>query len=115
MKLYHYTCEDHGRPGIERDGYLRPNIHPLLGEALVWATDLDEPFREALGLTSHSLSCDRTACRYEVQPWSFVPWHRYARRLYVEQREALEIPGTMPRHWWVSSVFVRVMSAEVSA
>jgi hypothetical protein len=105
-RLYHYTCEDHGRPGIEPGGMLLPNRHPWLPHPLVWTTDLDVPHREALGLISFSLSCDRTAVRYEVHPnlvGYCIPWSEYARKLPHEVREQFEsAPGTMPRHWWVA-------------
>jgi hypothetical protein len=43
--LWHYTCADHGAPGIDRTGELRPNRHPLLPELgpVVWLTDLTDP------------------------------------------------------------------------
>lgn len=106
MKLYHYTCTDHGQAGIEPGGMLLPNHHPWLPFPLIWVTDLDVPHREALGLTSYSLSCDRTKIRYEVHPnliGNCIPWVKYAQKLPPEVRETLEsAPGTMPRHWWVA-------------
>lgn len=67
--LYHFTCGDHGVPGIEVDGHLRPNEHPLLRNLgpVVWLTDLAEPTKpDAIGLTSRYLQCDRMAVRYVV-------------------------------------------------
>lgn len=122
MRLWHYTCEDHGRPGIEPAGLLRPSAHPWLPQPLVWVTDLDVPHREALGLTSYSLNCDRTAVRYEVHPDVHdlcVPWTRYARhrRLPRGVRERFEeADGAMPAHWWVSEhPLLVLLPAAVSA
>lgn len=107
MKLYHYTCSD-GVRGIERDHLIRPHPQPILNDLrLSWFTDLMPPDRNALGLTSHSLSCDRTRWAYEVDPWGIVPWIEYRKRLREagmrRQVSVLETaPGVMPRHWWVA-------------
>lgn len=105
-RLFHYTCADHGQPGIEPSGLLRPSQHPWLPHPLVWVTDLDVVHREALGLTSVTLSCDRSAIRYEVHPTVTelcIPWSAYARRLPRGVRERFEEePGSLPRHWWVA-------------
>jgi hypothetical protein len=109
MRLFHYTC-DHGAERIDGDGFLLPSPHPLLPDAVTWATDLDEPLRPALGLTSDSglITCDRGTVRYEVQPveveaGAFVPWVRYARPLSWQVRHALEAArGAMPMHWYVA-------------
>lgn len=104
--LFHFTC-DHGRAALEDSGLLRPNMHPLIGIALVWLTDLDAPFAEPLGLTSHMLQCDRTSHRYQVtDASSCMPWLRYEYRDPV-----LEPVWTMPRHWWVSESPVPVVYA----
>ena len=110
MRLYHYTCRD-GERGIDHDGFVRPNAHPFLPKPLVWATDLATPYREPLGLTSFSLSCDRTEVCYEVATEGFVPWVRWARdHVHWSVREELEsAPGVMPRHWWVSEVAAEVV------
>lgn len=99
--LYHYTCE-HGYQGIGASpaGVLLPNA------GLVWLTDLDVPVREALGLTSHTLSCDRTAYRYRaIAALAHVrPWSQARRSVPRDVREALEsAPGVLPMHWWVSA------------
>lgn len=109
--LYHYTC-DHGADGIRREGVIRPNRHVILGVGVVWLTDLDVPYREALGLTSHILSCDRTAHRLEVVcPWA-VWWPRYARGLPSSARWAVEsAAGMAPVHWWVATEPVAVARA----
>lgn len=96
--LYHYTC-DHGHEAITDT--LRPNGWPL---QVVWLTDLDLPMRDALGLTSHSLSCDRTAHRYRVTDANTAaPWSTYRRTIDPLVAHALEsTPGVKPMHWWVS-------------
>jgi hypothetical protein len=104
--LYHYTC-DHGADGIRRDGLIRPHPSLALDVELVWLTDLDAPYREALGLTSHLLSCDRTAHRFEVATEGALWWPRYARTLPPGTRCALESSyGAMPAHWWVATTSV---------
>lgn len=108
--LYHYTCS-HGSKGIGIQGELRPNPISMIGVSLVWLTDLDVPFDEPLGLTSHMLSCDRKEHRYRVTDDSTcVPWIGYEFR-----DRQLEIPGTMPRHWWVSEKPVSVVYDPVGA
>lgn len=103
--LFHYTCRDHGADGIRRLGYVGTNPHPLLpGQpSLVWLTDLSEPIREGLGLTSSLLSCDRTEVRVAVNAPTAVPWTLWARANYVPRsvRDDLESFG-LPAHWWVS-------------
>jgi hypothetical protein len=71
---------------------------------IAWFTDLPEPMREALGLTSATLPCDRTEWRVTVSdPSMLIPWSRFARDRGVprRQREDLERYGR-PAHWWVS-------------
>jgi hypothetical protein len=102
VKLYHYTCAD-AAPLIERDGYLRAYPQPILtGLPIVWLTDMETPDRSALGLTSHSLGCDRTAHRVVVDATAYH-WPKFARALPMWVRRQLEFaPGAMPMHWWVS-------------
>lgn len=104
-RLWHFTCS-HSVASINRLGSLRPHPHPLLERSLVWLTDLEEAWREALGLTSHTLMCDRTEHRFEaIDTSTAVWWPTYARqhRIPAHVRSALEDePGVMPVHWWVS-------------
>lgn len=113
--LYHWTCSD-GKGGITTDGYIRPNASPVLGATLLWLTDLKAvgaADRAVLGLTSHSLTCDRTEWRFAVatagagvEHWT--TWaHR--KRLRMEVRDLLEgAPGALPMRWWVSETAVKV-------
>ncbi len=113
--LYHYTC-DHGRDAIGDAGvltpvtwrvpagqYLPPGVASFVTR-FVWLTDLNVPYRDALGLTSHALSCDRTGHRYRVtDATTATRWLKVRRtfsRDYVDGLEAT--PGAMPAHWWVA-------------
>lgn len=99
MKLYHYTC-DHGFAGAGRDKLLYP--HGLLLKA-VWATDLDTPDRDALGLTSRILNCDRTEYRATVDGRHFEHWFQARRDIDPDIRDGLELaPGVQPGNWFVS-------------
>lgn len=110
MKLYHFTC-DHSIKGIRRDGVLRPWPQPILGESLVWFTDMPDATRDQLGLTSPSITCDRMAHRFDVDlaELDALYWPFYARDIPRNRREALEgTPGALPAHWWVSTQPVAV-------
>lgn len=113
MKLWHYTCADHGLVGIEAaGGVLQPNAHPLLPElgAVVWATE-DETLADpaAVGfapgalpwtLAKRLLHCDRTAVRYEV-PTAKATWWPFVRgRCEPAVVADLESYGK-PHEWWV--------------
>lgn len=106
--LWHYTCAHH-RPAIELDGEVRP----ITGHA--WFTDLDDarPWREALGLTSHLLACDRTRYRFRVVSSAHVvPYVRMRRTLPAAYRQALETAeGALPMHWYVATEPVPVVYA----
>lgn len=104
MSFYHYTCLDHGLPGIRETGQLQPHG---IAAALVWVTDLEVPVRDALGLTSHVLDCDRTEARVLVPAHPAIePWWRW-RRAHPEHRawarELEDSPGARPAHWFVSA------------
>lgn len=106
MTLWHFTCDD-GHKQITDT--LRPN------RGIVWLTDLNMPIRDALGLTSHMLGCDRAAHRYRVTDDSAcVKWvDSRLRHLIGPAREhTLELesaPGARPMHWWVAEVPVPVV------
>lgn len=114
-RLWHFTCS-HSVASIERMGSLRPHFHPLLDTRLVWLTDLEQPFREALGLTSHTLMCDRAEHRFEALDTSTaVWWPSYARAHQIDRAtcRSLEMAdGAMPAHWWVSAKPVPVRRAD---
>lgn len=111
VTLYHYTCA-HAALGLGRRGVLRPNPQPFLdGLPMVWLTDLEEPDRVGLGLSSDTLRCDRTEYRYRVthSPGAAVPWRVFAEEWHIDRtvRATLEL-GRRARHWWVSVLPVEV-------
>jgi hypothetical protein len=119
--LYHYTCE-HGREGIGDKGEVRSirefdvaafatlNRRGLgLWALLSWFTDLDTPVREVLGLTSESITCDRTQYRYRVtdtgecEPWVGSSVRKFIGKQHGGFLERLELSGhALPMHWWVA-------------
>lgn len=104
MTLFHYTCRDHGLPGIREAGELRPNEGAPF--ALVWLTDMAVPDRDALGLTSNWLHCDRMDVRITVPDHpAITPWWRWRRANpdLWPWTAALEAAfGARPAHWFVS-------------
>lgn len=114
MIFQHFTCED-GHRGIIRDGMIRPNRHPLLGgPSVIWLTREKFPKRAALGLTSHSLSCDRMAHRIEVDPDHALHWDA-AKGMFnpiaVQQLESAR--GARPSSWWVTFEAIPITSGSV--
>ena len=99
--LWHYSCA-HSAPGIIKDGMLWPRPQIWLPMDVVWLTDLPDPDRDALGLTSEILTCDRTEYRVCVDPKEAEWWPVFARRVPRDVRAQYEEAGGSPRHWWVS-------------
>lgn len=99
--LWHFTCE-HAAIRILNDATLRPQRGGLsLG---IWLTDLPVPPRRALGLTSHTLRCDRMEYRFEVpDPVDVVPWLVLEPAMPAAIRELSETPGAMPAHWFLTA------------
>lgn len=118
--LFHYTCREHGEPGIRRDEKLLPYRQFLLGRTLVWLTDMETPHAWGLGLTNHLLCCDRTQVRVTVEPLvhkdrcGIHPWWYYRRAIQPALRDALEQNG-MPMHWWVSELPVPITAITPAA
>lgn len=110
MKLFHYTC-DHGRAGIGERGVLKPTRTFWGGPAVCWLTDMDPPDRDGLGLTSHTLSCDRLQYRYVVadsagcERWLTSRIRAHAPLHAVLMLEAID--GVKPDRWWISTVGLR--------
>lgn len=113
MKLYHFACR-HSAEGIRSSGFLRPWPQPVLGGVeLVWLTDLDDPTRGQVGLTSHTLKCDRMEYRVLAESDGSVRWTSFARSLPLESRRALELStDAAPAHWWISLTSVPVLAVE---
>jgi hypothetical protein len=118
--LYHYTCKNHGEPGITTSGKLLPFPQPILGTSLVWLTNMETPDAWALGLTNNFLCCNRTEVRVTVHPLKTAnacgvrPWWLYARTVHRALREALEYTG-LPMHWWVTDRPVPTVEIEQTA
>ncbi len=114
VTLYHYTC-DHARREIAHDRVLRPMLHPLLGVRYVWLTDAPEPDRDALGLTSRTLPCDRTRWRVTVERSPSVrPWLSVRSRFVPSVVADLE-HGALPARWFVSVEPLAVVAVELAA
>lgn len=113
IALYHYCCS-HSRADIGKRGVLRPHYQPYLDRSLIWFTDLAEPDREGLGLTSTIIACDRTEFRYRVTDertcLPFSAWWQ-AERIDPLVVSELTFPPKRPKHWYVSEVPVPVVLA----
>jgi hypothetical protein len=118
--LYHFTC-DHGHAGITTTRRLLNLASQARGRTIhvppwmmnvVWLTDLAAPDALGLGLTSRTLSCDRTRYRWTVvspRDPLIVPWAEFRDRTAPDRWEELEsAEGAAPGHWWVGVGFVAV-------
>ena len=78
---------------------------------------MEKPDRNALGLTSEILHCDRTSHRYRVvEDEACIWWPEYASRLHRSTRKQIEnADGARPKHWWVAPGPVRVVYDPVRA
>lgn len=111
-RLFHYTCQ-HAALGIRSTGKVQPQPQPVLeGAFLSWWTDLDVPHREALGLTSLTLKCDRTECRFEAADTSQITRWTAVRHLPRGAAALERAPGAMPAHWWIAGKPVPVLPTE---
>jgi hypothetical protein len=104
--LYHFTCDDHGAPGIEANGgVIVPRYQDYLGLSLVWMTNDRHASRDDLGLSARVLlTCDRMANRFAIEaPVDAVPWLSIRSRMPRASVVALEgVRGTRPSAWFVS-------------
>lgn len=120
--LFHFTCK-HGNADIAETNTVlpgtqsRPNLDLPWTSELAWFTDMEVPERNALGLTSNHIGCDRTLHRWHVLPdnrGAIVRWVDFARLLPIPRglREQLEsTPGARPMHWWVSPSPIAVVAS----
>jgi hypothetical protein len=113
VTLYHYTCS-HGHAALGEGHAFVKSIAQLKGPMGVrywtgefaWFTDMATPERDALGLTSRVLTCDRTRHRYRItDDRSVFRWlHPMIRsgldREWIDELESA--PGARPRHWFVA-------------
>src|SRR5262249_30866899 len=101
--FYHFTCDDHGLPGILDTKTLLPCKHPYFPHLgpLTWLTDIAEPkTAEQLGLTSDRLKCNRREWRIEIQTKAAVSCSSIRHRINPQVVADLELFGE-PDHWWV--------------
>jgi hypothetical protein len=109
-RLWHFTCT-HGWNGLGLRGVARPNLHlmiPALGP-VVWLTDDPDPERDAVGLTSSMLDCDRLQFRYRALGASkCVPWSSVRSLVPPAVLRDLESFGK-PESWWISREPLRVV------
>lgn len=109
--LWHFTCADHGHAALGGSGLLRPYPHlliPRLGP-VVWLTDDPAPQRDAVGLTSEFITCDRLAYRYRVDPTSeCLPWPALRHLASPTALRDLESFGK-PETWWISRAPIRAV------
>jgi hypothetical protein len=113
VTLYHYCCSCSARR-ITARGFLHPHGAALFGVDLVWLTDQAVPDREGLGLTSHTLKCDRLEYQYvaDVAPLDVERWldskvrRRLIRSAFGGSFHEFE-NGRQPEAWWIArrSVF----------
>lgn len=102
MILYHFTCEHALRRIGDDNGLIVPHYQPFLDTGVVWMTHDPHATRDALGLSSVTLGCDRMFARFEIpDPEDAVPWN--AIRHHYKYGHLLEaVKGTRPDLWWVS-------------
>lgn len=127
--LFHYTCRDaapHVRrtmqliPGADVPGVNERKLKNLVAPSraastLVWLTDLAPPVsRDWLGLTMHSINCDRCECVFAVEQLDGVLWYPRFARLVPALRQLETATGVMPAHWFVAEQPVPV-AYEVTA
>lgn len=112
-ELFHMSCR-HRAGQIVLDGYVVPQQQPAFGylsEAkLAWFTHVPNARNVALGLTSHTLKCDRTERRFRVlEPEKVFRWNDIRAVMPQDAVRMLEAAhGTRPEWWWVSQEPVAV-------
>ncbi|MGH9252718.1 MAG: hypothetical protein ACRD0W_24855 [Acidimicrobiales bacterium] len=116
--LWHFTCGEHGYPGIGRRGVLEPRLHKLFPQLgpIVWLTDDPGADREALGLTQTFIRCDRMAYRYRVTPSYAVRWSDVRAALVTLRVVAPRVladleAGREPASWWLTGIAVPAVLA----
>ncbi len=108
--IYHFTCND-GRRAIGKSGLILPNLG---FSGLAWFTDLPDPDRHQLGLTSYSLDCDRMTHRYRVTDTAnVVAWADYPCDPPEWRLALAALDGVAPEHWFVATKPVPAVLANV--
>jgi hypothetical protein len=112
-EIYHLTCR-HRAGQIILAGEVVPQPQPVFGmladARLSWFTHVPNARNVALGLTSHTLTCDRTERKFRVlEPEKVFRWNDIRAVLPQDAVLALESArGTRPEWWWVAQEPVRV-------
>lgn len=109
-ELIHLTCR-HGAARVTLAGAVIPQPQVVLGQMkLAWFTHVPNARQEALGLTSHTLKCNRTERRFRVlEPEKVFRWNDIRAVLPRDGVLMLESArGTRPEWWWVSQEPVAV-------
>lgn len=111
MKLYHWTCNDHGADKILESGLVIPGAQTLLGVKLSWWSHVPWAGRAELGLTSALLRCDRMGMQFvaDVEPGQVSSWSIFRTGLMQQRPDMVPIvraleaaKGTKPGYWWVA-------------
>lgn len=72
----------------------------------MWLTDQAVPNREGLGLTSHTLKCDRLECQYvvEIKAGEAEPWMSSDVRTRLSSNVGFNDfeDGRQPQSWWIA-------------
>lgn len=114
-EVFHLTCP-HGAAKIIEAGLLViPQKQVVIGDMeLAWFTHVPSAKKVALGLTSHSLKCDRTERLFRVlEPKKLYRWNDV--RAVIPRRAVVELEaarGTKPEWWWVAQEPVLVEEVE---
>jgi hypothetical protein len=109
-ELFHLSCR-HAAGKIILAGQVVPQPQPALGNmALAWFTHVPNARNVALGLTAHTLKCDRTERRFRVlEPEKLFRWNDIRAVIPGDGPRHLEAArGTRPEWWWVAQEPVRV-------
>lgn len=107
MKLYHFTCADHGAQRILEDGEIRPRLHPVLCDTFAWFTPFAGATARQLGLTRGRLSCNRMEHRFQVDvdPATALAWTSIRDQFGQWEVELLEsAKGARPDIWYITRV-----------
>ena len=104
-ELYHLTCRHAAGKIVVAGNMVVPQKQVVIGDMqLAWFTHVPNARNVALGLTSHTLKCDRTERRFRVlEPEKLFRWNDVRAVIPREAVIRLEAAkGTRPEWWWVS-------------
>lgn len=111
VELWHFTCRHAAQRIADADMVLKPHAQPTLGGMeLIWFTHVAGASSRSLGLSSHTLKCDRRERMFRVlEPEKAFAWNEVRAVLPLSGVRLLEAAhGTMPAFWWVAQEPVRV-------